>query len=100
VTAPHDDQQPWLAGKPDPYPRPKFARKLAGYLPVTDELMADAGAVAQAVTAGLDRLLNPWRYPDPNPMPMLVLFPRLERLAGWYQRTLDRWYPTPADDDQ
>jgi hypothetical protein len=66
-----------------------------GSVPITDELMADmqafhpaagptAALIDQLLLERLHRWLEPWEYPDPNPMPALVLFPRLERLhARW-----------------
>jgi hypothetical protein len=28
----------------------------------------------------------PWLFPDPNPMPRVVLFPRIERATRWFRR--------------
>lgn len=44
----------------------------------------------------LDRELHPWNYPDRNPMPHLVLFPRLDRLCQFAARWRDR----RRDDDE
>jgi hypothetical protein len=44
------------------------------WVPVSEETAADLG-------------WWPWRRPDPNPMPELVLFPRLARaLRRWARR--------------
>lgn len=36
--------------------------------------------------ARLERDLFPWRFPDPNPFPEFILFPRLTRLERKMKR--------------
>jgi len=55
--------------------------KVGAYLPVSRELLDDAHSLSDALDVAFDRWLRPWRYPDPNPMPHIVPFPRLERIA-------------------
>jgi hypothetical protein len=71
------------------------ARKVAGYVPMTEELRAEgAQAVAMwqrmydRLAEDLDRQVRPWLYPDPNPMPVLVPFP-------WLARITDLWGHRP-----
>jgi hypothetical protein len=57
---------------------------LAGIATLPTEMVdeiSDPGLLAQIVEAILEHVFRPWRYPDPNPMPRLVLFPRLRRLG-------------------
>jgi hypothetical protein len=61
-------------------------RRLAAYVKVTDEMLADSRLTAVALEAVFDKTFRPWRYPDPNPMPQFVLFPWLHAL----QRRLRR----------
>lgn len=46
-------------------------RMVAGYVPVSRESLRDR---------------YPWLNPDPNPMPELVLFPRLHKAMRWFSR--------------
>ncbi len=61
--------------------------QLHAHLAIPDELLADSGVSVAAMLEGmLDRTFRPWRYPDPNPMPTLVLFPRVAQLERrWYR---------------
>jgi hypothetical protein len=69
---------------------PEQVFKAAWLLPLSREFARDAapvGAVVNDLLArSVDRWLRPWRYPDPNPFPTIVLFPRLARLATWFHR--------------
>lgn len=57
--------------------------KVAAWLPVTPEFAADASLMRSAVeprlSSMLDRMLNPWKFPDPAVILWSpVLFPRAE----------------------
>ena len=54
-------------------------RKVVGYMQIPAELPADAAAYNQVIDAQLDRTFRPWRYPDPNPFPVIDLSPRWTR---------------------
>lgn len=67
------------------------ARKLAGHVVVTDEMLADRDILALALEAMFDRQFRPWRFPDRNPMPRFVLFPRLDAIARRIKRKGSIW---------
>lgn len=62
------------------------ARKVAAYIPITAEMVADMEIGHRLWEDLTDRWFRPWRYPDRNPMPTIVLFPRLDRAIAWYHR--------------
>lgn len=55
-------------------------RLTAHWLDVSTELARDTAPILSMIEDAIDRRCRPWRYPDPNPMPRLLLFPRLARL--------------------
>lgn len=55
---------------------PISAEVMRGYAPTTDYLMT-------AMFGGMDRRANPWRYPDPNPMPYLRWWPWIDQAIAW-----------------
>jgi hypothetical protein len=59
------------------------ARKVAAIVPMPSEAVRDLGrfSIARYLEATTHRVFCPWEYPDRNPMPWLVPFPRLEWLA-------------------
>lgn len=58
--------------------------KIGGMVVVSSEFVADAALHPQDfVLRRLDRVFNPWRYPDRNPFPVIDLFPRL---TAWQVR--------------
>lgn len=57
------------------------------YVPMSTELARDAALMAgfrthleDALGEMIERELFPWRFPDPNPMPEMVLFRWLARV--------------------
>jgi hypothetical protein len=60
--------------------------KVAGILPISGELARDVGlsGAVQLIEGGLHRVFVPWEYPDHNPFPTLVPFPRIARLQNWW----------------
>lgn len=73
---------------------PGNVTKLAGYVPVTSELLADARGPSLT-----DWVFRPWLFADPSPMPEIVLFPRLQALADTVTRRLRRHDDWNDDDD-
>lgn len=70
------------------------ARKLAGHVVVTDEMLADSRITAVTLEAVFDKTFRPWRYPDRNPMPQFVLYPRLDamqRALRQLRRKVTEW---------
>lgn len=61
-------------------------RKMAAWLPVTPEMVADAASLRPRIDQAFDRWANPWKYPDHNPLPEFVPFPILARLEAWLRR--------------
>lgn len=59
-------------------------RKVAGYVRVSPEMLADAAPMRDALDEAFDRHFNPWRYPDRNRWPAFQLF------GGLVGRVLDR----------
>lgn len=58
-------------------------RQIAYRVPMTPQMLDDYRVMQRAYFEPLDRAIRPWAYPDPSPMPALVLLPELERaLAG------------------
>lgn len=70
-------------------------RKVAAWVPVTAETVADVAASRPVVDEVFDRWMHPWKYPDRNPMPEFVLFPTLARIAAWLKARRDH----DQDDD-
>lgn len=70
-------------------------RKVAGWLPVSDELIADAADLRSALDAGFRRLTHPWEYADRNPFPSLDPSPWFTRRLNTYRagrrRVADAW---------
>lgn len=60
------------------------------WYPLDSAFLLDNGWTApsldDSVLRTADRYLRPWRYPDPNPMPELVLFPRPHKVMRWFSR--------------
>jgi len=53
-------------------------------VPVSSELLYDYASfpsINAVIAESYDRMVNPWRYPDRNPVPTLVLLPRLHRVG-------------------
>lgn len=80
------------------------------WLPVPDG-PGVADMLNRALSDSLDRMLNPWKYPDKNPMPLFCWWPWIDRLllvrrapaevrvrvsAAW---SVLRWGPTDHDED-
>jgi hypothetical protein len=59
------------------------AQKVAAIVPMPSEMVRDLGrfSIARYLEAATHQVFCPWEYPDRNPMPRLVPFPRLARLA-------------------
>lgn len=65
------------------------SRKVRGHMLIPNELLADTAIpVGSVLQASLDRVFRPWRYPDPNPFPIIDLFPRFTRLGRWLRRRM------------
>jgi hypothetical protein len=79
------DPDGWPSGTRCAYVQQRLGTHyLAGIATLPTEMVdeiSDPGLLAQIVEACLEHIFRPWRYPDPNPMPHLVLFPRLRRLG-------------------
>ena len=65
--------------------------KVAGYVPVTRQVLEDAAHAGAGLEEAFDRHLHPWRYPDANPMPYVDVFPRISRIAVTPRRLVDEW---------
>lgn len=60
--------------------------KYGGVVLVTNAMLDDAAMMRGAMQHAFDRRFRPWLFRDRNPMPTLVLFPRVERARLWWQR--------------
>ena len=63
----------WIGEDPPPFVIPQPVLKVANYVQFSAE------AFDGFVSNPLDRLWNPWKYPDRPRWPEFVLLPRLER---------------------
>lgn len=65
-------------------------RKVAAWVPVTRELLDDAGSalVENLIYTQMDRHFRPWLYPDRRQWPTFEPFPRVTRLLSWIKRAL------------
>lgn len=69
------------------------ARKVAGWIAATPELLADAGmaaAISGHLARGVDRHIRPWAYPDRPVVWAFDLFPRWTRLTAMVRRIFRR----------
>lgn len=65
-------------------------RKVAAWLPVSHEMVADVAGLGSSLDELVDRVFRPWRYPDRPFAFEVVLFPRVERLAAWIRSRFRR----------
>lgn len=79
------------------------ARTIAAWIPVTRHALVDAAFAPRLLEGAFDRWLRPWRFPDPNPMPTFVPFPRVDRLtqrAKALRRRVADWRHRVDEEDE
>ena len=68
-------------------------RKIAAWVPITAEMAMDAASSRSLVDEMFDHWSNPWKYPDPRPLPAFDLFPLLTRATSWAHAVIARREP-------
>ena len=55
-------------------------------IPISTEVMYGVmppDDLFRGLSLGMDRMMKPWRYPDPNPMPYLRWWPWIDQAIAW-----------------
>lgn len=83
--------------------------KVGPSIPISRELLADSAPMRDMLDRTFRRMTHPWEFPDRNPMPTVVLLPRINRAQQRWTALVERLreiryvakhgIPEPYDED-